>query len=308
MTQQPIAYACYRHPDRGTYIRCQRCGRPICGECMITAAVGFQCPDCVAQGARQTRQSQGPYGGGLSRNPTLTTMVLIGINVAVWTAILLTGGATSRLVDLLSLMPGGRCLSVSDPNSYYPGIGAAVCASSGDGLWSPGVASGALWQVLTSAFTQVEVLHIGMNMLSLWFLGPPLERAFGRVRFLAIYLLSAIAGSVGVLWLADPATQTLGASGAIFGLIGALLVLAHKVHGDVRTVLIWLGINLVFTFVGAGYISWQGHIGGLIGGLAAAIVVIYAPRENRSRVQLLGLVVLLAVLVVAIAVRVGQLT
>ena len=103
--QQPVAYGCYRHPDRPTYIGCQRCGRPICGECMISAAVGFQCADCVAAGARETRSNQLPYGGKLVANPVLTTAVLIGANLAIWLAIPLTGGSTSRWVDVLSLTP-----------------------------------------------------------------------------------------------------------------------------------------------------------------------------------------------------------
>jgi membrane associated rhomboid family serine protease len=307
MTQPPVAYPCYRHPATATYIRCQRCGRPICGECMISAAVGFQCPECVSQGAKQTRQNEAPYGGQRSTNPSLTTIVLIAINALVWGAISLTGGALSRLVDTLALLPLGRCLSVQDTNRYYPDVGANACRLMGDGAWQPGVAEGAYWQLLTSAFTHIEVLHIGMNMLALWFLGPSLERALGRVRFLAVYLLAALAGSVVVLWLADTSATTLGASGGVFGLIGALLVLAYKVHGDVRSVLVWLGINVVYTFVGGSSISWQGHLGGLIGGALAALIVVYAPKQGRTRLQLLGLAGLTVILLVLTAVRVTQL-
>ncbi len=305
--QPPVAHPCYRHPDRPTYIRCQRCGRPICGDCMISAAVGFQCPECVATGARQTRQNDGPYGGRRSANPSLTTFVLIGLNALVWLAITVTGGVFSRLGDALALKPVGLCYSVADPNGIYPRLGGEACRAIADGRWEPGVADGAVWQLLTSAFTHVEILHIGMNMLAIWFLGPSLEAALGRVRFLAVYLLSALAGSVAVLWLSAPQTSTVGASGAVFGLIGALLVLAYKVHGDVRNVLIWLGINVVYTFVGPGSISWQGHLGGLLGGLAAALIIVYAPKPNRPRVQLLGLVGLAVVMLALAAVRITQL-
>jgi len=307
MTQPPVAYPCYRHPATATYIRCQRCGRPICGECMISAAVGFQCPDCVAEGARQTRQHEGPYGGSRSANPNLTTIVLIAINAFVWAAISATGGTLSRLVNTLALLPVGRCLSASDPRSYYPDAGAEACRMMSDGSWTPGVAEGAVWQLFTSAFTHIEIFHIGMNMLALWFLGPSLERALGRVRFLAVYLISALAASVVVMWLSDPSASTLGASGGVFGLIGALLVLAYKVHGDVRNVLIWLGINVVYTFVGPGNISWEGHLGGLIGGLAAAIIVVYAPRQGRARLQLLGLIGVTVALLALAVVRILQL-
>jgi len=304
--QEPIAYGCYRHPGVPTYIRCQRCGRPICGNCMISAAVGFQCPECVSAGARQTRQNQGPYGGTRSRDPRLTSIILIALNAAVWVAILLTGGASSRLANLLSLVPAGRCDSVSQSNSYYPDVPAAACAVFSDGSWQPGVASGAWWQLLTSAFTHIEVWHIGFNMLALWFLGPGLEQALGRVRFLAIYLVAALAGSAAVMWLSDPSGATLGASGAIFGLLGALLVMAYKVRGDVRNVLIWLGINVAYTFLGNG-ISWQGHLGGLIGGALAAAIIVYAPKQNRSRLQAAGIIGVFVLLVVLIAVRAFQL-
>ncbi|MFT4109027.1 rhomboid family intramembrane serine protease [Propionicimonas sp.] len=305
-TPQPVAYGCYRHPDRPTYIRCQRCGRPICGDCMIPAAVGFQCPECVAAGARQTRQNEGSYGGTRSANPAATTITLIAMNAVIWVAILLTGGSGSRLGDQLALLPSGRCNSLGQPGSYYPNATPSVCAMLTDGSWQPGVAQGAAWQLLTSAFAHVEPLHIGFNMLALWFLGPGLERALGRGRFLAVYLLAALAGSTAVLWWSDPQSKTLGASGAIFGLLGALLVIAYKVHGDVRNILVWLGINIAFTFMGNG-ISWQGHIGGLIGGALAAAIIVYAPRKDRSRTQWLGLAGVLAVLVVLIAVRIAQL-
>ena len=299
--QQPIAYGCYRHPDRATYIRCQRCGRPICGDCMISAAVGFQCPECVAAGARQTRQNEGPYGGLRSHNPRTTTLVLIGINIAVWAMIMLVGGDTGSLADLLALRPGGICLAADDPSRWFPTVTTAVQCATVDGLWQGGVSGGAWWQVLTSAFTHTAPLHLGMNMLWLWFPGPPMEAALGRTRFLSIYLLSALAGSAAVVWLEAPAMQTLGASGAVFGLIGALIVVGLKVKADLQVAFTWLAINLVYSFLGQG-ISWQGHIGGLVGGLVTTAIIVYAPRKDRKRIQLAGLAgfgVLLLVLIVA---------
>ncbi len=307
MTQPPVAYPCYRHPAAATYIRCQRCGRPICGECMISAAVGFQCPECVSEGARQTRQNEGPYGGARSTNPSLTTIVLIALNAIVWVAISATGGALSRLVNTLALLPVGRCISASDARSYYPDVGAQACRLMADGIWQPGVADGAYWQLVSSAFTHVDLIHIGVNMLMLWFLGPSLERTLGRVRFLAVYLISALSGSVVVLWLSNPSDSTLGASGAVFGMIGALLVLAYKVHGDVRSLLLYLGINVAYTFIGPGNISWEGHLGGLIGGMAAAIIVLYAPKPGRTRLQLLGLIGVTVLLLALAVVRILQL-
>lgn len=304
--QEPIAYGCYRHPDRPTYIRCQRCGRPICGNCMINAAVGFQCPDCVTAGAKQTRQNQGPYGGMRSANPRTTTLALIGLNLVVWGLIMLAGGSAGSLDDLLALQPGGMCLDAADPTRWFPGVTEGAQCTAVGGAWRPGMSGGAWWQVLTSAFTHLEPIHLAMNMLSLWFLGPPMEAALGRVRFLAVYLLAAVAGSAAVMWLSAPATQTLGASGAVFGLIGSLIVVGLKVKADLQVAFTWLGINLVYTFVGSG-ISWQGHIGGLVGGMVATAIIVYAPRENRTRIQWLGLAGVAVALLVLIVVRILQL-
>jgi membrane associated rhomboid family serine protease len=308
MTQPPVASLCYRHPDRPTYIACQRCGRPICADCMINASVGFQCPECVHQGAKQTRQAQLPFGGSRLANPNVTTFTLIGINIAVWATIMLTGGSSSSLVNVLALSPAGRCLSLADASGWYPSAGQTACSLLADGSWQPGVATGAFWQLLTTAFTHVEFFHILVNMVSLYFLGPLLEQVLGRVRFLAIYLISALAGSASVMLFADSNSLTLGASGAIFGLIGALLAVAYKVRGDVRTILMWLGINLVITFVPSSNISWQGHVGGLIGGLITAAVIVWAPRANRNAVQFLGLAATTAVIAGLIVFRMLQLT
>ena len=127
-------------------------------------------------------------------------------------------------------------------------------------------------------FTHVEVWHIGFNMLALWFLGPQLEAVLGRTRFLALYFVSLLAGSALVYWLAAEDSATLGASGAIFGLIGALLVVAYKVGGDVRGLMVWLGLNVVITFLFPN-VSWQGHLGGFVGGVLVGAVLVYAPRE-----------------------------
>ena len=302
---EPPAPQCYRHRGAATYIRCQRCSRPICPQCMTAAAVGYQCPDCVAQGRRSTRQNRNPFGGERARNPMTTTIVLTVANVAVWVGILLTGQYSSLLYQLFRLTPLGACVPVGQPDHVFVGVGPQYCPIVG-GAWEAGVATGGYWQVLTSVFTHVEVLHIGCNMLCLWFLGPGLEWAVGRVRFLVLYFLAGLAGSAAVLWFSDPDTATVGASGAVFGLMGALLVLAWKVRGDVRTVLMWLGINLVYTF-SAGNVSWQGHLGGLVGGAAVAAVIVFAPRANRERWQWTGFAALALLTVVAIATRAAML-
>lgn len=280
---------------------CQRCRRPICPECMVSAPVGFQCRDCVAAGLRQTRQNQAAYGGTRSAHPSLTSIVLMAVNVAVWTLVLLTGGNSSRWVEWLGIRPSGTCFT-ADATSFFPGATQAQCATVAGAFWAPGVSDGAWWQIITSGFTHVEPLHIGFNMLALWILGPQLETAIGRTRFLAIYLLSLVGGSVAVVWLSESYSLTLGASGAVFGLIGALLVIGHKVHANIQPLLIWLGINVVVSLWGSG-VSWQGHLGGLIGGAIASVIIAYAPRQNRTTVQAVSLAALGLVMLITIVAR-----
>jgi membrane associated rhomboid family serine protease len=254
---------------------------------MRPASVGFQCPSCVHEGSKQTRSGRTAYGGERSGNPALTSQVLIGINLAVWLLILATGWRTSRVVDYLALTP------------YQ-----TAHLSNGVPVLVHGVADGAPWQLVTSMFTQVEIWHIAFNMLALWVLGPQLELAVGRARFLAVYLLSGLAGSATVLWFSASYTQTLGASGAIFGLMGALLVVAIKVHGDVRGMLTWIGVNFFVTFVFVNNISWQGHVGGFAGGLLVGAAVVYAPPPRRNAWQLGAIALIAVVVLVATATRV----
>jgi membrane associated rhomboid family serine protease len=271
---------------------------------MRDAAVGFHCPSCVAEGAKSTRSGRTAYGGLRSGNPGLTSIALIATNVALWLAVLATGWRESRLVDRLALIPGGRCVSSQEPGSYYPGASEQSCQlrTGGDGDWFKGVVDGSYWQLVTNGFMHVEIWHIGFNMLALWFLGPQLEAVLGRTRFLLLYFVSLLSGSALVYWFADEQSATLGASGAIFGLLGALLVVAFKVGGDVRGLLIWLGLNVVLT-LRISDVSWQGHLGGFIGGFLAAAVLVYAPRARRTTLQAAGLSLISVVVVGAIVAR-----
>lgn len=298
---------CYRHTDRETYIRCQRCDRPICPDCMRQAAVGFQCPSCVSEGARSTRAGRTAYGGKRSANAARTSQVLIALNAAVYLLIIATGASSSLWLDRLALIPLGRC-AVEGRGSFYPGLTEEMC-SQGPGalLWIPGVADGAYWQLVSSAFTHLDLWHIGFNMVALWVLGPQLEMVLGRARFLAVYFLSALSGSAMVYWLSDVYTPTIGASGALFGLMGALLVVAYKVKGNVSQLMLWIGLNFLITVVGRSFISWQGHLGGFLGGLLVAAIFVYAPREHRTRWQVAGVAGLGVLLLVAILSRTATL-
>lgn len=292
---------CYRHPGRETYIRCQRCNRPICPDCMNDAAVGFQCPSCIAEGRKSTRAGRTAYGGLRPTDASVTSGALIVLNVAVWFAITVTGGSGSRLVDLLALRPNGLCVSGGQ------GFAISRAACEGNGTWLPGVADGAYWQVLTGGFAHVSILHIAFNMLALWMIGPQLELALGRTRFLALYFLSLLAGSAAVLWAAPEYGQTVGASGAIYGLFAALVIVALKVGGDVQQLVVLIGVNVAITFA-VPNISWQGHLGGFLGGAAIAGVLVYAPRQRRTQVQVSALVLLALLVLAAIVVRTLDLT
>jgi membrane associated rhomboid family serine protease len=272
------AVCCYRHQDRETGVRCTRCERPICPDCMISASVGFQCPECVRQGSAGPGGSGGRPGGGsgrvpqprtvaggvVARDPYLVTKILIGLNVAVFLLELAVGDRLVNDLDLYALC------------GTNPFNGQQQCIGVADGEW---------YRVLTSAFLheQNNPLHIGFNMLSLWWIGAPLEQLLGRVRYLAIYVVSALAASAAVLLIA-PDAPTLGASGAIFGLFGATAVFMRRMRYDMRPILILLGLNIVFSFTWA-HVSWQAHLGGLVAGSVIAIAMAYAPRERRDLVQ-----------------------
>ncbi|MEV6689375.1 rhomboid family intramembrane serine protease [Streptomyces sp. NPDC051130] len=276
---------CYRHPDRDTGIRCVRCERPICPECMISASVGFQCPECVREASGAGRRPAGSAprtlaGGLVAADPHLVTKILIGINIAVFLAAQAVPGLPVRL-ELL-----GRYVE------YY-------------GAPLEGVSTGQYYRLLTSVFLHVEWWHVIGNMIGLWVLGGPLEAALGRVRYLAVYLLSGLGGSALVYLLTAPNTATLGASGAVFGLLGATAVLARRMRYEMRPVIIMVALMLGLTFVRVGDISvsWQAHVGGLVTG-ALATLGLLMPAAGRKRVLLqwgsCAAVFLLAVLLIAV--------
>jgi membrane associated rhomboid family serine protease len=289
----PSAYSagtiphCYRHPDRETYIACQRCGRPICPDCMRQAAVGFQCPDCVRSGAASARTPRTSFGGKATASSSAVTLGLIGANIAVFLIAHATGGMTGTFTESMGLLP--------DSTPYAPSLGLQ------------GVAQGSYWELITSTFLHLQVLHIAMNMIGLWIFGSFLESALGRWRYLALYLLTGLVGSVAVYWLAPPASFSLGASGSIFGLFAAALVVLLRQHRDVSQLLLLLVLNLVITFT-VPDVSWQAHVGGLLSGLGLGVAFAYAPRGSRTMVQVAAMTALLAGCVVLVVLRTAALT
>jgi len=289
---------CYRHPQRETGVSCSNCGRSICHECMIEAPVGFRCPECVKQqsagGSRakvvtrgQIRSRWGAAGGAMSGGAPVTK-VLIGINVALFLAELLFGavgamggGSTGMLVDMGALVPA----YVAVKHEY--------------------------WRLFTAMWLHGGLLHVAFNMYALYIGGSYLEMIAGKGKYLAIYLIAGVAGNVAVYLLAAPISVTIGASTAIFGIFGAMFTFSlHNRDSAVGRALKSMGsvilINLVITFVVPG-ISWQGHVGGLIGGvLAVEALTWFGRRDLRAPwgardVALLAAVV--AIMVVAVVWR-----
>jgi membrane associated rhomboid family serine protease len=260
------AQTCYRHPNRETGVSCANCGRPICPECMTATPVGMRCPECARQ---RTRVRIGP--AALGRSVPRATYVLIAINVIVFLAELVSG-ATFASSTGGSLIRDGGLLGpkIADNHEYY--------------------------RIVTGGFLHANFLHLALNMFVLYVLGSLLEPAIGTPRFVAVYLVSLLAGSFGALLL-DPHTVTVGASGAIFGVMGATIVVARRrgVEQIASEIAIWLVLNLVLTFSISG-ISVGGHLGGLLGGTLAGVLISETERRvsgrNAIAIEVLGMLAL----------------
>lgn len=270
---------CYRHPDRQSYILCQRCGRTICPECQTQAPVGVICPECMRE-QRATTPRTKPAAltrmrSAADRGAPVVTYALIGI---------------TALVYVLQWVPG---LGVTNAWFFSPVFMTEV-------LFEP-------WRALTSVFLHSTSLlfHILLNMYTLWIFGRLLEPMLGRVRFLALYLISGLAGSVGVVAFAAPNAQVLGASGAIFGLMGAFVVIQRRLGGNMTQLYILLAINLAIGFIPGANISWQAHLGGLIGGALVGLVFLETRKPSQRGLQI-GLLVGLTVALIAIGIVVAR--
>jgi membrane associated rhomboid family serine protease len=258
---------CYRHPDRVTGLSCSECGRPICTECMTMAPVGIRCPEHSGRVQGVQRVTAGARRAAFEGVGAKVTKALIGLNVAVYVAELLQGSGVNA--NQGSIYQNGVLLAngvkfqdtvVGLPKGVVP-----------PGIEPIGVAHGEWWRLLTAAFLHYGPFHLILNMLALWWFGSLLEQRIGSGRFLVLYIVSGLAGSAGALLL-DPTTPTVGASGAIFGIFGAGLVMEqfqrdYVFGGSALGIIV---LNLVFTF-SISNISIGGHIGGLIGGAAATL-------------------------------------
>jgi membrane associated rhomboid family serine protease len=270
---------CYRHPDRPSYILCQRCGRTICPECQTQAPVGVVCPECMreqrASAPRTKPAVLTKVRSAANRGAPVVTYALIGI---------------TAIIYLLQWIPG---LGVTNALFFSPVFMTEV-------LPEP-------WRALTSVFLHSTslIFHILLNMYTLWIFGRLLEPMLGRLRFLALYLIGGLAGSVGVVVFAAPNTQVLGASGAIFGLMGAFVVIQRRLGGNMTQLYILLAINLAIGFIPGVNISWQAHLGGLIGGALVGLVYLETRKASRRGLQI-GLLIALAVGLFVIGVLVAR--
>jgi membrane associated rhomboid family serine protease len=264
---------CYRHPSRETGVACSSCGRPICPDCMTPTSVGMRCPECARERTKVRTVSSGP-------TVPVVTRTLIALNVLVFFAETATGGQ----------LGGGGGGTVYDKGA----------------LFGPLIAQNhEYWRLLTSGFLHAGLLHIVFNMVFLYIMGPMLEPAIGRVNFAAVYFASLLAGSFGAL-LFQPDVPTIGASGACFGILGALIVVAYY-----RGISIWqsglgvtLLINIVFSLSFAG-ISIGGHLGGVVGGAAAGWMIVQFGERRRMPAAALAGCALVAVISVAAAIAVA---
>jgi membrane associated rhomboid family serine protease len=262
-----MAEVCYRHPNRETNVSCSRCGRPICPECMYDSPVGMRCPECAGQRTRARklpiRRSDTPYG----------TYALIALNVIVFIAEVGGGGGAAGLEGGGPLIADG-------------------------GLLGPAISDGGEWyRIVTSGFLHAGPLHLFLNMFVLYILGTILEEGIGTARMVGIYFVSLLAGSFGALLL-DPDQLTVGASGAVYGIMAATFLVARQrgVEQLASQVGLWVILNLAFTFAVPG-ISIGGHIGGLLGGGAAAAVILAGERRvgRTAGLEVLGLVAIAGV-------------
>lgn len=256
MSDLPGAAAnfCYRHPGRQSFVICQRCGRTICPECQTQAAVGVICPECMKEQRKNAPRTKPAVLTRLNRpgSPTVT-YAIIGVTLFVYVLQFLLGDSVTSL-----LLYAG---AYSYPASFEP------------------------WRMLTTALVHGSILHVALNMYTLWIFGQILEAMLGRGRFFTLYLLSGLAGSLGVLFLAGPGVPVVGASGAIFGLMGAFLVIQRRLGGNSAQLLVLVGINLVIGFIPGLGIAWQAHVGGLVGGAVIGLIFVQTRGIRDLRLQ-----------------------
>ncbi|MEV6649698.1 rhomboid family intramembrane serine protease [Streptomyces sp. NPDC051219] len=294
---------CYRHPKVETYVRCTRCDRYICPDCMREAAVGHQCVECVKEGHRSIRQARTVFGGKVAGSAVpVVTYVLIALNVLAYLGELVR----PEIVDRFGMLGQGL---IGPDGAYYLYENTHFA-----GFEAVGVAEGEWYRLVTAAFLHLPpgggtfgILHIVLNMYGLWNLGRVVEDQLGRVRYLALYLLSALGGSV-LVFLISPQDNAVGASGAIFGLAASFYVISRRLNRDMHGVNRFLAGFLIWMVISAGFTSWEGHLGGLLSGACVTAALAYAPAKHRTVVQAAATVGVLILLVALAVLKSSELT
>ena len=277
---------CYRHANRLTAVSCSECERPICPDCMNFGPVGIKCPD-HAGGPAKTHPQHRP---GARARVTASRPLSLRHGTAPVTRLLVASMVLIYLVQL-----GGGAGVSANSGWIFEHFSLISRAQYGDGTLA-GVANGEWWRLITAAFLHLGPIHLGMNMLALWWLGGPLEEAIGSRRYAMLYVVSGLAGSAGAL-IASPNSLTVGASGAIFGIMGAMVVLQYQATGSIAgPALTLIVINVAFSFAIAG-ISIGGHIGGLVGGVLGGFALSRFGRGHIAygRLGFVGVAALVAI-------------
>lgn len=281
---------CYRHPDRQSFVLCQRCLRTICTECQTQAPVGVICPECMKQQGRDAAASHRAARGNAPRSartwwPRRRAVSVYDNRPRATYAII----AITVVVYLTQLIPG------SPVTGWLGFLGAYVMPSTG-APFQP-------WRMLTVLLVHESILHIGFNMLALWMIGMSLEPLLGRWRFVTLYLLSGFGASAAIAAFDSPLQPVVGASGAIFGLFGALLIIGRHIGAPIGGIAIVIGINLVITFLPGSNIAWQAHVGGLVTGAVAGLIFARTRTRGRRAAQVWLLAALFAALCAVVAAR-----
>ncbi|GGY92002.1 rhomboid family intramembrane serine protease [Streptomyces nitrosporeus] len=304
MEAEAAATRCYRHPSYETYVRCTRCDRYICPDCMREAAVGHHCVECVKEGQRSVRQARSLFGGAVPRAAApVVTYTLMLLNVLAYVVEIVRPDVVDRFGVL------GAALVDRVNGDYY-----AYESGVFPGFELTGVADGEWYRLLTGAFLHLPpgasfgVMHLVFNMFALWNLGRVVEGQLGRARYLALYLFAAVGGSV-LVYLVSPLDTAVGASGAIFGLAASFYVINRRLGRDMGPVNRFLAGFLLWMVISAAFTSWEGHLGGLLAGGLVTYGLAYAPAKLRtSAAQLAGGAVLVVLLAVVVLVRTAALT
>jgi membrane associated rhomboid family serine protease len=261
---------CYRHPERMTGISCQRCNRPICGECMNPASVGFQCPSCVTSGRASVRAPRTAFGAVLKPGGGTATKVVMGALGAEWVLNLVSGGLLNGLL-------------VMSNEAIY---------------------AGQFWRLITASLVSGSILGVLINVLVLWMAGRAIESELGAWRFVVLYLAAGLGGATLLFVFGPYGSAGFGATAAVIGLLAANAIFKHKMREDVRADIgLFILLILLSVLVGFRSFGWLMLIGGIIVGALVGVVLAYAPRRNRSAFQAVGLLAVITLCLVAVALK-----